>query len=270
MAESRAAAAPVASTAPVAPLAKMAREQLRAEFLRYLRSPIFSVFTLALPVVFYLFFGIPNATFQIAGVSGGTYLMASFGAYGVANVMLFTFGIGVALDRARRMDSLIRATPLRPAVFLLSRVAVALTFGLMALTAVSLFAMLTAGVRMEPARWATFAGWLLVGALPFLALGLAIGYLVSANSAAAVVNLVALPLFFASGIFVPVRNLPHFIATIAPYLPTYRYGQLAWGAVGASGTDRALVDLAWLGAYTVVFLLIAGRAYLLEESRRFA
>jgi ABC-2 type transport system permease protein len=247
----------------------MALEQVRAELLRFLRSPIFSVFTLALPVVFYLFFGIPRAAGQIAGVPGGTYLMASFAAYGVANVMLFTFGMGVAVDRGRRADALMRATPLRPGVFMLARVVVAVLFGVAALAAVSVFAVLTGGVRMEPARWAAFVGWLLVGALPFLALGLAIGYLVSANAAAAVVNLVGLTLYFASGIFVPVGQLPRFVAAVAPYLPTYRYGQLAWGAVGAAGTDPAAVDLAWLAAYLVIFLAIALRAYRLEESRRF-
>jgi ABC-2 type transport system permease protein len=258
------------STRTVAPLVPMLREQTRAELLRYLRSPIFSVFTLALPVVFYLFFGIPNARYTIAGVPGGAYLLASFASYGVATVMLSTFGMGVALDRGRRMDALMRATPLRPAVFLAGRVIVAVVFGLLALAAVSAFAVVTGGVRMDAGRWAAFAGWLLAGSLPFLALGLAIGYLVSANSAPAVVNLVALPLFFASGIFVPVSQLPHLIGLVAPYLPTYRLGQLAWTAVGAHGMDPLGANLLWLAGYTVVFLVVAARAYRAEESRRFA
>src|SRR5437879_1864706 len=65
-----------------------------------------------------------------------------------------------------------------------------------------------------------------------LILRAAIRYLVSPNPAPAVANLIALPMYFASGIFVPISQLPDFIQRIAPYLPTYRYGQLAWGAVG--------------------------------------
>ncbi len=252
------------------PLAPMLREQVRAEFLRYLRSPVLSILTLALPVVFYLFFGIPSSGYTIAGVSGGAYLMASFATYGVANVMFSTFGMGVALDRGRRLDTLMRATPLRPAVFMAGRVVVAVAFGLLALGAVSVFAVMTGGVRLSAPTWAAFVGWLLAGSLPFLALGLAIGYLVSANAAPAVVNLVALPLYFASGIFTPVSRLPHLIGQVAPYLPTYRLGQLAWGAIGAHGTDPPGANLLWLGAYTVVFLLVAVRAYMAEESRRFA
>lgn len=259
-----------ADTRLAPPLGRMLREQVRAELLRYLRSPIFSVFTLALPVVFYLFFGIANSKYTIAGVSGGAYLLASFATYGVANVMLSTFGMGIALDRGRRMDALMRATPLHPAVFMAGRVVVAVVFGLLSLTAVSVFAVVTGGVRMEVATWAAFVGWLLVGSLPFLALGLAIGYLVSANAAPAVVNLVALPLYFASGIFMPIGQLPHLIGQVAPYLPTYRLGQLAWGAIGARGTDPIGTNLLWLGAYTLAFLLVAVRAYAAEESRRFA
>jgi ABC-2 type transport system permease protein len=255
---------------PTPPLGPMLREQVRAELLRFLRSPILSVFTLALPVVFYLFFGISNSRYSIAGVSGGAYLLASFATYAVANVMLSTFGMGVALDRGRRMDALMRATPLPPAVFMASRVVVAVLFGLVSLAAVSVFAVLTGGVRMAPGTWVAFVGWLLVGSLPFLALGLAIGYLVSANAAPAVVNLVALPLYFASGIFMPISQLPHFIGQIAPYLPTYRLGQLAWGAIGARGMDPLGTNLLWLGLYTLAFLLVAVRAYRAEESRRFA
>ena len=43
-----------------------------------------------------------------------------------------------------------------------------------------------------------------------------------ANAAPAVVNLDALPLYFASGIFMPVGQLPTVIGRLSPYLPTYR------------------------------------------------
>ena len=100
----------IATASPVS----MLLEQTRAEFLRYLRSPILSVFTLALPVVFYLFVGLSYTGVTIAGVPGPVYALAGFAAYAVSNVMLSTFGIGLTVDRARRMDVLMRATPLRP------------------------------------------------------------------------------------------------------------------------------------------------------------
>jgi len=255
--------------ARLAPVAPMLAEQTRAQLLQLLRSPIYSMFSLALPIIFWLFFGLPNAHQTIGGVNGGAYLLASFGAYAVANVMLFTFGINTAVERGRKQDLLMRATPLRPAVYVTARVVSAVIFALVAVLLLSLFAVVTGGVRLTPGQWATLVLRLLVGSLPLLMLGFAIGYLVSSNSAAAVVNLVGLPMFFASGIFLPVSQLPAFVQAISPYLPTYRYGQLAWGAVGARA-DPASTDLLWLAGYTVLFLAITLRAYRAEESRKFS
>ena len=64
------------------------------------------------------------------------------------------------------------------------------------------------------------------------------------------------------------RQLPGFVRAVAPYLPAYHYGQLAWSAVGAA-TEPMPVALAWLAGYTALFLAIAFRAYRREESRKF-
>ena len=101
-----------------------------------------------------------------------------------------------------------------------------------------------------------------------IALGFAIGYLCGPNVAPAVANLVYLPLTFASGLFMPLSQLPGFVRSIAPYLPAYHYGQLGWSALGAN-TERLPVSLAWLAGYTLLFLAIAIRAYQREESRKF-
>ena len=101
------------------------------------------------------------------------------------------------------------------------------------------------------------------------ALGFAIGYTAGPHAAPALANLIYLPLSFASGLFMPVSQLPGFVQRVAPYLPSYHYGQLAWSAVGARA-EPLVVSLAWLAGYTVLFLAIAVRAYRREESRKFA
>jgi ABC-2 type transport system permease protein len=248
----------------------MLLEQTRAEALRYLRSPFLSVFTVALPLVLYLFLGLGSTRTAIAGVPGPVYVLTGLCAYAVSNVMLSTFGVGLAVDRASRMDVLMRATPLRPWIFLAGRGIVAVVFGLAAVAALAAFATATGGVHLGVAAWATLAGWLLLGSLPFLALGLAIGYLVNPNAAGASVNLVALPLYFAAGVFRPVSQLPHVIQNVAPYLPSFRYAQLAWGAIGATGTAPLATNLVYLAIWTAGLALLAVRAYRREQSRRLA
>jgi ABC-2 type transport system permease protein len=66
----------------------------------------------------------------------------------------------------------------------------------------------------------------------------------------------------------PITQLPGFVQRIAPYLPSYHYGQLAWSAVGAP-SEPLLTSLAWLAGYTALFMAITTRAYRREQSLKF-
>jgi ABC-2 type transport system permease protein len=244
-------------------------QQTRAEFTRFWRTPMFSIFSLVLPTLFFALFGLTNMRGSLGGTAAGPYLLASFGTYSVISVMLFSFGVGVAAERGQGLDVLIRTTPLQPVVHLLARTITAVAFAVLAVALLFAFGALVGGIRMAPTAWLSLGGSLLVGCLPFIALGYAIGYLAGPAAASAAVNLIFLPLAFASGLFMPLQYLPDFVQRLAPVLPTYRFAQLSWAAVGAR-TDPVLVNLAWLLAYGVVFFLLALRAYRLDESRKFA
>jgi len=256
------------TTVPAAPLMRMLLAQTRSELLMRWRVPAFSVTNLALPIVFFTFFGLPVAHIVRGdGVSIGAYLLASFGAYAVGNVMVYGFGIGVANERGMKIDRLMRASPLPPLVFMLAKVVTALVFSLVALVLLIGFG-IVGGIHQTPVVWATIITRLLAGSLPFIALGFAIGYWSGPNAAPALANLIYLPLSFASGLFVPLNQLPVFIQNLAPYLPSYHYAQLAWSALGA-GREPLGVSLVWLGGYTVLFLALAVRSYRREERAKF-
>ena len=258
------------TTPAAAPLLKMLLAQTRSELLIRWRVPAFSVTNLVLPIVFFIFFGLPIAHLRSGdGVSIGAYLLASFGAYAVGNVMVYGFGIGVANERGMKIDRLMRASPLPPFVFMLAKVLTALLFALLALVLLIGFGIVAGGVRETPAVWATIITRLLAGSLPFIALGFAIGYSSGPNAAPALANLIYLPLSFASGLFMPLDRLPGFVQRIAPYLPSYHYGQLAWSAVGAP-SEPLLTSLVWLAGYTALFMAVTMRAYRREQSLKFA
>ena len=258
------------TTAPAAPLLTMLLAQTRSELLMRWRVPAFSVTNLILPIVFFIFFGLPVAhVVRGDGVSIGAYLLASFGAYAVGNVMVYGFGIGVANERGMKIDRLMRASPLPPLVVMLAKVVTALVFSLVALVLLIAFGIVVGGIHQTPGVWATIITRLLAGSLPFIALGFAIGYWSGPNAAPALANLIYLPLSFASGLFVPLNQLPAFIQTLAPYLPSYHYAQLAWSALGA-GHESLGVSLLWLAGYTALFLTLAVRSYRREERAKFA
>ena len=254
----------------MAPLLRMLVAQTRSEMRMRWRTPAFSLTNLVLPVLFFTFFGLPLARQTLPnGTSMGAYLLASFAAYAVGSVMVYGFGIGVAIERGMKVDLLMRATPLPPAVAILAKVLNALAFSLLSIVVLIAYGIVVGGARQDLTVWINIVARLLAGSLPFIALGFAIGYGSGPNAASAFANLIYLPLSFASGLFMPLHQLPGFVQRIAPYLPSYHYGQLAWSAVGAP-SEPLLTSLAWLAGYTALFMAVTARVYRREQSLKFA
>jgi ABC-2 type transport system permease protein len=245
--------------------------QIRAEFLQNLRVPEFLVGTIAIPVILYFMFGLPSAgeTYP-GGTRAGTLLMVSFSAYGLVTLAIFTFGVDIAREREHGWLRLMRATPLPAWVYFAGKFVMAMLFAALLLLVMFAAGFLLAGVRLPLERWLALFFVLLAGALSFSTLGFALGYLARPKAAATIANLIFLPLSFASGFFFPLNQLPHFLQQLAPYLPTFHYGQLAWRVVGNPAdvsrftgreTGDPLTHILWLAGCFVVFAALALLAY---------
>ena len=149
----------------------MLSRQTWAEFLKLWRVPAFSATSLLLPIVFYAFIGIgqANETMRGTNVKFGAYFLGSMAVYAVANVMIFSFGISVATERGLKMDLLMRATPLPPWVYLLSKCITAIVFAALTLAVLFPFAYIAGGVRLDTDAWFTLAYRVLLGSIPFIA-----------------------------------------------------------------------------------------------------
>jgi ABC-2 type transport system permease protein len=253
----------------VAPFTRMVAAHARADFMTYWRLRSFAVTTIAAPLVFFTFVGLPRvAMTRPDGVNLGTFFTASFSAYTVASVMVFSFGVGVAMERGMRMDTLLRATPVTPMVIILAKTLTALAFASLALLSLLAYAVVIGGVPGDAVTWLVMSARLLIGAVPFVGLGLAIGFSANAHSARAVAYLIYLPMALASGLFLPPEHLPGAVRSITPYLPTYHYGQLAWGAVGVA-SEQPLTSAAWLAGYAMVSFAAAVVAFRHDERTKF-
>jgi ABC-2 type transport system permease protein len=177
--------------------------------------------------------------------------------------------VTVAVERGQKVDLLARAMPLPGWVYLGARVICALMFATLALGLLVAAAVGLGGIALEPAVWASLVARILVGALPFIGFGFAIAYLASPSSAPAVANLAFIGLAFASGMFVPLSQMPDFMRTVAPALPTYHYTQLSLSAIGAAG-ESPIASVAWLAAYAAALFALSGWAYRRESRRRFS
>src|SRR5687767_8880783 len=67
--------------------------EAKYEFLRLLRTPMFSIPTLLFPTLFYVLFGVLMAGGRKGGVGAAEYLLATYGVFGVMGAAMFGFGV---------------------------------------------------------------------------------------------------------------------------------------------------------------------------------
>ncbi|HXM58792.1 MAG TPA: ABC transporter permease [Candidatus Dormibacteraeota bacterium] len=259
------------STPDVAPAWRILVAQTRAVLLGYWRLPTFVIFSMALPIMFFLFFGLPYAHEKgPGGITAGAYIMGNLGAYAVSSILVFNVGIGRAQARGQKIDLLQRATPLPGWAVIIADTIGAMVLGLISLLALYLFAALAGGVRLDAGNWLVVMVFSLVGALPLLGLGLAIGYGSGVNAAPAVANLIYLPMSFASGIFIPLSAMPSFLQKVAPYLPTYHYAQFVQHGLAPTTDESLTTAIVWLVGWGIVLFAIAIRMYRMDIARKFS
>ena len=184
--------------------------EARNEFLKLLRMKQYSLSTVLFPLMFYAFFGLAMGRQPLgaAAMPMARYLLATYGAFAVMGASLYAFGVGVAVERGLGWLEVKRASPMPPAAYFLAKAAVSLVFGAIAVTLLFGLGAAFGGVRMPWDQWLRLGGVLVAGAVPFCALGLAIGCFAGPNSAPAMVNMVYLPLAFLAGLWIPLDFLP--------------------------------------------------------------
>jgi ABC-2 type transport system permease protein len=250
-------------------LLRVYRTEAWQEFLKLIRLPIFAVTTIALPLMFYVIFGITFAGEQAGGVGMTTYMLVTYGAFGVIGAALFGFGVSVAVERGQGWMRLKRVAPMPPLAYFVAKVVMSLAVATIIVLALFTLGALVGGVRLDPQQWVAAGLALVAGALPFSAMGLAFGYLVGPNSAPAVLNLVWLPMAFASGLWIPISQLPDVVQSVAVALPPYHFVQLALGTIGASEGGSPVVHAAAVLGFTLLFLVVAAWGFRRDEGRTY-
>jgi ABC-2 type transport system permease protein len=239
--------------------------EAKTEWLKTIRMPAYALPTLAFPAMFYVLFAVVLGGDQVGGTRAAAYMIGTYGAFGVMGASLFAFGVGVAVERGQGWMLLKRAMPAPSGAWIAAKIAMSLLFAALVVALLAVLGISVGHVRLPLATWATLAAILVAGALPFSAFGLAIGYLAGPNSAPAIVNLIYLPMAFASGLWIPIEVLPGFMKQVAVCLPPYHYAQLALAAIGSGRGGPAWSHVAFLGGFTMLSLAVALIAYRRDE-----
>lgn len=229
-----------------------------AELIRLIRTPAFSAPTLAFPLVFYVMFALvlPGdwGSYQRA-----TYLLATYCVFGVIGPALFGFGVGLAIERQQGWLELKRVSPMPTAAYFFAKIAMSQIFAVAIIVLLSIAAIAFGGVRISILTWLQLVATLLLGTLPFCALGLWIGTLVKGQAAVAVVNLVYLPMAVLSGLWIPLMVFPAFLQKMAVIWPAWHLSQMALGVIGQVHNVPYATHAGVLLAMTALFLFLAAR-----------
>lgn len=233
----------------------------RAMTVELFRYPAFSVPTLGFPALFFLLFVSSRHD------RNATALVASFAGFAFLTVALFQFGVGVAAERETPWEQFLRTLPVRARVRFAARLLSGALFGLASAALVAAAAVATTDVHLTTSRWVSLAAVLVIGAVPFGLLGIAVGYWASPRGAPALANVLYLLLAFVGGLWMTPARLPGAVAAVSPFVPTRQFGDVLRGAAAGRlwQANAWLVLLAW----GVAFGLLAVWGYSRDEGRRY-
>lgn len=236
--------------------------QLSADLKIFRRNPAALFFTVILPVIFLcLFVGIfgNDKLEEYGGIRASTLQVPAF--IGLAVISASFVALAIGFTRARESGTLkrLRGTPVATWIVFAGRIGtsivttVVITVVLMAIGGVAF------GVSLPTHTLPGLLIALAVGSGAFCALGIAYTRMIpSVDAGPAMTNAIVLPLYFISGVFVPFRQLPDGLQSVAKLLPAQPFVdalQVAFdprtAGAGIAGTD--MLKLAIWGAVGLLF-----------------
>jgi ABC-2 type transport system permease protein len=245
-------------------------KEAKYEFLKNLRLRMYTASVLSFPIMFYVLFGLVlNSKESIAGTRVPTYLISSYGTFGVIAASLFGTAAGLASDRGLGWLQVKRASPMPPFAYFFAKVVVSFIFSTFIVCVLFALGIAFGGVHMGWLQGLRLLATLAAGSLPFSAMGLALGYFTGPNSAPATINLIYLPMSFCSGLWVPFMFLPKIVQKIALALPPFHLSQLSLDVVGAGEHMPNATHWEVLIAFTMICLGIARIGFQRDQEKMY-
>jgi ABC-2 type transport system permease protein len=237
----------------------------RYEMLRTLRNRRFFLLSLGFPLVLYFVIVSPNRhveNFDGSGISFAVYYMVGLASFGTMSSML-SCGGRIAAERAVGWNRQLRITPLTPRAYF--RVKVLTGYMMAVISLLALYAAgISLGVNLTADEWLQMTGLILVGLVPFAALGILLGHLLTPDSIGPAMGGGISLLALLGGTWFPLAQ-HGFLHDLAQCIPSYWLVQASHVALGG----RPWSALGWIvmAAWTVVLGALAARAYRRDTSR---
>jgi ABC-2 type transport system permease protein len=242
------------------------RAYLRFELIRTLRNRRVLIFSLAFPIVLYLLIAGPNRdehNLGGTGISAPLYFMIGLASFGTMNAVLSS-GSRIAAERSAGWNRQLRITPLTTRQYFRAKVATSYLLALVSLLALYA-AGIALGVNIAADNWIQMTWLILVGLIPFAALGILLGHLLTADSIGPAIGGTTALFAFLGGSWFPITG-NGFVAELAKELPSYWVVQASRAGLGAShpwGSHGWAVIVVW----SVALIALASQAYQRDTRR---
>ncbi len=237
----------------------------RYELLRTLRNRRFFILSLGFPLVLYFLIAGPQRNVHDldgTGISAPLYFMVGMVSFGTMSSMLSS-GARIAAERAVGWNRQLRISPLSTRAYLRAKVLTA--YMMAALSILVLYASgIALGVSLPAGDWLEMTVLILICLVPFAALGIAIGHMLTPDSIGPAMGGGVALLAFLGGTWFPIP--PHgFLHDVGQLLPSYWLVQASHVALGGHpwGAKGWIVLAVW----TAVFVVLARRAYRRDTAR---
>ncbi len=238
--------------------------QVRFDLLASFRNPRARFFTFIFPilllVVFASVFGHSGHTFvDGVRVSLSRYFVGGILALSIITTAYASLVISVAAAREAGVLKRRRATPAPPVLLIAGQSLATLVIAVSMSAVLLVIARLGYGVAMPVGALAAMAIAIVVGTVTFACVGYAIvGLIDSPDSAQPIVQATLLPLYFISGIWIPLASLGHTLRSIASLFPVEHLANALHvasvkGSFGAAFTGTDLLVLAVWGLAAGIF-----------------
>lgn len=236
----------------------------RYELLRTVRERRLMFFGFGFPLVLYFIIAVPNRhmrDFAGSGVTAPLYYMISLASFGTMMSMV-SLGGRIAGEREVGWTRQLRITPLSPRSYLRAKVVTG--YAMASLSLALLYASgITLGVSLSAGDWIRTTLLIAVALMPFAALGVGLGHLLTVDSVGPAVGGIVSLLALVSGTWFPVTS--GFLHDLGQFLPSYWLVQA--GRVSIDGQPWGVMGWTVVLGWTIVLVVFATWAYMRDTGR---
>ncbi len=254
--------------------ARMALRQVGYENRSFWRNPAAAFFTFLLPLIFLVLFnsifGDSELTIDGRDLDGSTFYVPGIVALAVVSATYTNMGMMVTIARDLGILKRVRGTPLPPWAYIFGRLAHAMLVSLLLVVIVVGVGAAAYGTDIPSNTLPGFAVTLMLGAVTFCALGLALTAVIpNADAAPAITNATILPLLFISNVFIPLQDPPEWLATVGDIFPVKHFAAALQTAFHPDTTGAGFEwgDLAVIAAWGIIGTALAVRYFSWEPRR---